>query len=156
MSDSGRRARQFRAEASAPKYDKGIVNLSAIVRILNSFSNPIDIEGKHQTIPSRTSCNTAQVEVVGNLPKQLKANRKPACSITVLTGYLWQLEKLQKLPNIIMVRSKRSVCGHRPTLRQPDQNLLLSIRKYVWVITDSKCSLHRGKHNEYGHISHKI
>ena len=63
---------------------------------LNSFSNFINVEGKHQTIPNGSSCNSAEVEVVENLVKQLKANGKPASSIAVLTGYLWQLENLQK------------------------------------------------------------
>ena len=63
---------------------------------LNSFSNFIDVEGKHQTIPNGSSCNDAEVEVVEYLIKQLKANGKPESSIAVLTGYLWQLENLQK------------------------------------------------------------
>ena len=63
---------------------------------LNSFSNFINIEGKHQTIPNGSSCNKAEVEVVESMVKQLIANGKPASSIAILTGYLWQLENLQK------------------------------------------------------------
>lgn len=74
-----------------PEYKAGNKNYK-----LNSFLNFIDVEDKHQTIPNGSSCNSAEVEVVESLMKQLKANGKPASSIAVLTGYLWQLENLQK------------------------------------------------------------
>ena len=63
---------------------------------LNSFANFIDVDGKHQTIPNGSSCNDAEVEVVESLVEQLKLNGKPESSIAILTGYLWQLEKLKK------------------------------------------------------------
>ena len=61
-----------------------------------SFSNFIDVNGKHQTIPNGSSCNGVEVEVIESLVKQLKANGKPESSIAILTGYLWQLENLKK------------------------------------------------------------
>ena len=63
---------------------------------LSKFANSINVDGKHQTIPNGSSCNDAEVEVVGSLVEQLKIDGKPESSITILTGYLWQLENLKK------------------------------------------------------------
>ena len=60
-----------------------------------------DVDGKHQTIPSGSSCKVEEVEVVESLVKQLQANGKPASSIAILTGYLWQLENFTKAANIL-------------------------------------------------------
>ena len=63
---------------------------------LNSFSNFINVNGKHQTISNGSSCNSAEVEIIKSLTKQLKSNGKPESSFAILVGYLWQLENLKK------------------------------------------------------------
>ena len=64
---------------------------------VNSFSNLTNVDGKHQTIPNGSSCNSAEVDVIEGLVNQLKGNGKPKSSIAILTGYLWQLENLKKM-----------------------------------------------------------
>lgn len=64
---------------------------------VNSFSNFINVDGKHQTIPTGSSCNGAEVDVIEKLVTQLKGNGKPESSIAILTGCLWQLENLKKI-----------------------------------------------------------
>ena len=56
---------------------------------VNSFSNFTNVDGKHQTIPNGSSCNSAEVDVIEGLVNQLKGNGKPKSSIAILTGYLW-------------------------------------------------------------------
>lgn len=72
---------------------------------LNSFSNLTKIENKHQTIPKDSSCYSAEVEVVESQVKQSNANGKSASSISILTGYLWQLPNLGKLSKRIAGRT---------------------------------------------------
>ena len=89
---------------------------------LNSFANSINVDGKHQTIPNGSSCNNAEVDVVESLVEQLKINGKPESSITISTGYLWQLENLKKAAKKKrLVRSPKSLRGHKPTCQQADQ-----------------------------------
>ncbi|KAL9602483.1 MAG: hypothetical protein Q9219_001775 [cf. Caloplaca sp. 3 TL-2023] len=65
---------------------------------LLSFSHFIDVSyGAHQSRPKGSSCNEAEVKVIQSLIKAFLSIGKPLETIAVVTGYLWQLELLQKM-----------------------------------------------------------
>lgn len=66
-------------------------------RLLN-YSNFIDVShGKQETKKEGSSCNPAEVEVIEGMITLLLSLNCPASSIAILTGYLWQLELLEKM-----------------------------------------------------------